>query len=146
MLIPTLKKTKELLAEYGKLYRNPVLEPFTMSDLYDLYPDFDSKDRYIWPKDWPHYDSAGVYVILDEKQQVAYVGKASMGSWIAARLGTYFGKDDNGRCRLKHNTWKLEPKYVAVIPTPNRFEAPALEEYLITELQPPDNKVGKNSK
>lgn len=81
--------------------------------------------------------------MLDDDEAVIYVGKASADSWIGARLAKYFQYDANGRCRFIHAEWC--PRYVVTVAVPDDspFEAPALEEFLIKELQPRWNTLGK---
>jgi excinuclease UvrABC nuclease subunit len=88
-----------------------------------------------------------VYIVLDASLFVLYVGKASMGSCIGKRLGSYF-VNDGGRCRIVHHheaAWTEEPRFVVTVAVPSKmaFEAAALEEYLIGALDPPCNRVGR---
>ena len=111
-----------------------------MSGLYDLYPSSDDTAcEYHWPDDWPFVDSPGVYFVFDADMQVLYIGKASLNSWFGNRLSTYFRYGDHKECVVQNSdSWKGVPRFVAVIPieAEYKFEAPALEEYLITKLKP----------
>ncbi|MCB1194298.1 MAG: GIY-YIG nuclease family protein [Leptospiraceae bacterium] len=135
--------------EYCKKYRNFNLEQFEISDLYNLFPENNDnneiKDCPKWPDSWPvstTHSNAGVYLVFNKSLELIYVGKASMKSAIQARLNAHF-KDENGKCRLIGN-WS-NPKYFLCVFMPKDliFEAPALEEYLITKLQPCDNTIGR---
>jgi len=63
------------------------------------------------------------------------------------RLGSYFKNNAADKsCRIVERSdwraWSDPPKYVVSIAVPDQlpFEAPALEEYLIAALKPPDNR------
>lgn len=91
---------------------------------------------------WPNNGLPGVYIFADEDKKVLYIGKAS--ATITARLSAYWCKGENGETKSKD--WKSENiRYVYTIGIPrNRaFEAPSIEEFLIGEVQPERNTVGK---
>ncbi len=137
-----LKELLTALDYYRANFRGPKMPPLELSNFYDLFPGTDEaecEDR------WPNVYSPGVYLIFDVNKRVIYIGKASMNSWFGARLGTYFKLGPDKSCVvLDADKWNGDPRFVAVIPMQEdfRFEAPALEEFLITKLQPIDNKVG----
>ena len=61
------------------------------------------------------------------------------------RLSAYFRYNrKTKKCKIKHSNWSEPPRYVltVAVPTDMSFEAPALEEYLITKTQPKDNDRG----
>lgn len=134
--------------EYSKKYRNPNLEKFDFSELYDLFPenkdtDFDTK--YKWPGSWPvsgTHSNAGVYFVFNNLLELIYIGKSSMNSGICARLNAHF-KDVDGKCKLIGNWSNPKFFFCVFMPHDSKFEAPALEEYLISKLQPCDNTIGK---
>jgi excinuclease UvrABC nuclease subunit len=86
-------------------------------------------------------------MILNRELEVLYVGKASQGP-IGGRLAHYFKYNpDRKTCRVVHagpGGWSSPPIYVVGVAVPDElaFEAAALEEYLIRELQPSDNTLG----
>jgi len=132
--------------EYEEKYRSPSMSPFEISEPYDLFPDKGGPAVQCagkWPEKWPHADSAGIYVFLNDNLEVVYVGKASFRSVLGARLSSYCGHAPDKSCHLYHK-WTSMPRYVVTVAVPNdtRFEAPALEEYLIERLQPSDNSTG----
>src|SRR5688500_5960501 len=111
----TLADLRAQLDEYERTYRRDGLAPLESSPLYDLYPDRgrlpDQLIEGYWPMKWPSSDAPGVYIILDVSLFVLYVGKASMGSCIGKRLGSYFVSDGGG-CRIVHHhegAWSEEP-------------------------------------
>jgi excinuclease UvrABC nuclease subunit len=85
-----------------------------------------------------------VYLIYSE-DRLLYVGTASK---LGPRLADYFQYDFPGgkgnQCKVVHSGWTEMPRHVVTIAVPeaSRFEASALEEYLIGELRPCDNTVG----
>lgn len=88
---------------------------------------------------WPSNESAGVYVFLDADHRVLYIGKASFGNCIGGRLNQRFDKNWNSKSRDS-----LGCKYITTIPVPegHRFEAPSIEEYLLSKLTTQLNTVG----
>ena len=153
------KELDTFIKEYCEKYRGPGLLPYAHTELYDLYPEIvdtnSSKARYEWPGSWPHpiegfqkYTHAGVYIFFDKELNVIYVGKASQNSAIFARLGTYFKNDQNNKCLFARHWWDIKPKYFKLIfmPEGHKFEAPALEEYLIDKIQPYGNSQGISEK
>lgn len=133
---------------YEEQYRSPVLARFDIADPYDLFPERGSASLPCegqWPASWAYPLRAGVYAFLSENAKLLYVGKASFRSSISARLATYCGYQErrSGPCKLS-NRWKGSPRYVVIVAVPeeSRFEASALEEFLIWKLQPPENSVG----
>lgn len=152
------EKLNTLVKEYCNKYRGPGLLPYAHTELYDLYPDNvdtnSSKAIYKWDNPWPHpkegfqkYTHAGVYIFFDKELNVIYVGKASQNSAIFTRLATYF-KNDQDKCLFVRHWWERKPKYVKLIfmPEGHKFEAPALEEYLIEKIQPYGNSQGISEK
>lgn len=133
---------------YQERYRPPTLVPFEIAAPYDLFPERGAGSlscQQKWPDSWLYPMRAGVYGFFSEEAKVLYVGKASFRSSISARLATYCGSQE-GRgspCKLS-NQWKGFPRYVVIVAVPEetRFEASALEEFLISKLQPPENSIG----
>lgn len=121
-----------------------------ISDWYSLFPttkdnDLDKHQKQ-WPEIYPHAEKKGVYLIFNENKELIYIGKASMNNNIGKRLGSHFSyESDKVTCKINHS-WSSSPKYIITIAVPDgmSFEAPALEEYLITEFADslPDNAIG----
>ncbi len=135
--------------EYVSKFRKIGLAPFERSQRYSLFPAEESPEPK-WPGTYPNSERAGVYLMFDEEMVLLYVGKASMGSCIGSRLGSYFAyASDRETCRLKHEWKKGQPRYVITVAVPDDspFEAPALEEYLIAAFgNTLENKVGTTRK
>lgn len=127
-------------------YRGEGLEPFAYGSLYDLFPSNDEAIEGVtskWPEPFPNLNEAGVYAFLSKDLEVLYIGKASMNHAIGYRLGSYCTYGEHKECKLKH-TWAGEPRYIYTVSVPGktRFEAPALEEYLIGEVPTSNNTAG----
>jgi len=140
-----IEKLLTALAEYQKKYRHPSSPALEIESEYCLFPDssFNGKS---WPDTYPHAGRAGVYIVLDQARTVLYVGKASFTNTLGSRLGSYFCYDADGKtCSIQDN-WSANPHYLVIVATPEgmEFEAPAIEEYLITKFGEnlPDNKIG----
>ena len=132
---------------YTKKFRGINLEPFELGPLYDLFPCKDTNNlnaKLGWNQTWPSNGKPGIYVFLSENGEVLYVGKSSSNSTVSARLSAYCAYGEDKKCKLKHDSWKVEPRYVWIVGVPNItwFEAAALEEYLIRNLSPSENKIG----
>jgi hypothetical protein len=128
-----LKELKAVLDEFNKNYPRPNMPELEISEVYDLDTD--------WTNSYPNASLPGIYVIFDEEGCLLYIGKASRKNVIGRRLSAYFGHDDKGGWKLhKPDEWKSygKLKYIITIPLPvdRAFEAPAIEEYLITRLKP----------
>jgi hypothetical protein len=146
----TFADFKREVSNYHEKYRHPSRAPLTVSGLYDLAPGRSPHPptepaEWTWPSgEWPNAWKAGVYVVMADDLTVLYVGKASLASTIGSRLGSYFKEGDAKEARIPpDHRWSRNPRFVASIPVPEPFEAPSLEEYLITALQPSDNIRGK---
>jgi len=144
-----MKNINQALNAYETKYRRSGLPALTVSGLYDLFPSQPSQisAKWSWSRSnpWPHANRAGVYFIFGDTGNLLYVGKASRGS-IGARLDEYFGYEKLTKgCRIiEPQAWRERPRYVAALAVPEDmwFEAAALEEFLIRELQPPLNAAG----
>lgn len=90
---------------------------------------------------WPGNQKAGVYLILDELDNIIYVGQSSS---LGRRFYHYF-KGSDGVCTYREGSWSATPKAIVAIVAPDdaRYERLSLEEYLIERLQPADNTRGK---
>jgi hypothetical protein len=84
-------------------------------------------------------DSAGVYIIYADDGALLYIGKASTNNWIDKRAWSH--EDPEHRIRGVRRRWI----YAIPLPEEQAFLAPALEEFLISRLNPPANRVGRSA-
>lgn len=141
---------KAAIETYISNFRRVELPPLVISGVYDLYPTSARGTvacEYVWPDTWPNSERAGVYAFFDEGADLMYVGKCSMNSFLGARLGAYFGYGDERQCILKGGPWGRNPRFVMTVGVPDTmtWEAPALEEFLIQQLNPPLNRHGRTT-
>lgn len=123
-----------------KDYNDRYQTSFQISDKYSLFPHEEGEYGFK-ENSWPGNGKSGVYLILDENEEVIYVGQSkSFGS----RFYQYF-KDDNGTCVVRSPYWSKTPSHIVTIIAPDnaKYERLSLEEYLIMELSPIDNIRGK---
>ena len=121
-----------------KWYEDRFCVRFTPTVIYALYP---KEEEYGWPQPWPNPDSAGIYIFLDSNKTIVYIGKASQ---MGARLSHYFGYGENAKCILKDKRID-DISYVQCYScSPEEpYACLSLEEYLISEMNPKYNKIGR---
>ena len=139
----------EVLNHYKAHFRRESLPPLKpISGLYALFPELESAPEVTakWPDAWPDGGFQGVYFVFGTQLRLLYIGKASMRHQIGARLSFWFkyARPDRS-CKVVHTGWSEQPRFVATLAVPDgmAFEAPALEEFLIERLSPPDNVNGR---
>lgn len=136
---------EEALQQYRNQFRRLNLPEWERGELLALFPDKSlGKATKTWKDPWPFGDRAGVYFVFDRDMKLLYIGKASMNSCMGARLSSWFYGPVTGTCSVQ-GQWSNEPFFVQTLAMPEnmRFEAPALEEYLIDCLHPPENTAGR---
>lgn len=140
------KEIDSIIRTYSEKYRHPSLPEIRISKLYDLYPEKETIHKEeidaSWPKGiYPFCGNSGVYLFLDEKLTITYVGLAI---GFGSRLGQYFKKAKDGSCIVKDTRIGI-PRFIAAIAVPDEtwFEAAALEKYLIALTKPEFNRIGK---
>lgn len=100
-------------------------------------------DKDTWPTtSIPHAGEKGVYAFLSDSQRVLYIGKASMNNTLGARIASYFVSKPEFRSKFE---WSEPLRTVAIIAVTDGPQAAALEEFLIWNLNPPDNTRGKRA-
>lgn len=144
----TLRDVLEALNHYKAHFRRDGLLPLEFSGLQALFPELESAPEVTskWPEAWPFGSRQGVYFVFGSQIRLLYIGKASMRHPVGARLSCWFKYDRPGSgCKVVHSGWSELPRFVAVLAVPDgmAFEAPALEEFLIERLSPPDNVNGR---
>ena len=142
-----LEVVQRELDNYKKQYRRSNFPDLKLSALYALRPDEALAVASDWDKEWPNSNHAGVYFIFDSSYRLLYVGKASMKNCIGDRLSAHFPNDKATKtCRIVGWYKQEQPMYVATVAIPHdiKFEAAALEEYLIDRFNPIYNFQGIN--
>ncbi len=135
----TLEMLQQALDVFNRDFPRPGMDKVLLSlPFYDLQVD--------WPKQFPNAESPGVYFLFDDQQLLVYVGKASFSNLIGYRLGARVVYDEQRRARLVPRWEAAKVRYIATIalPAEHAFEAAAIEEYLVTTLEPCPvlNKIG----
>ncbi|MGV3659869.1 MAG: hypothetical protein ACO1TE_06785 [Prosthecobacter sp.] len=142
--LKTINDIQAALDHYNATYRREGLREWEWGQQLDLHLD-ERRDELTlcWKDSWPHGDRAGVYFVFAQDEHLLYVGKASMGSCMGARLSSWFQGSCDEICKIR-GTWSDRPAHVRTLAVADemRFEAAALEEFLINKLCPPDNCVG----
>jgi len=89
--------------------------------------------------EYPNSSLPGVYIFADVTANIIYVGKASTG------LGYRIGNEYVGRDGVLKGNKVVGAAALYTIPLPKQlfFLSPAVEEFLISRLQPERNSVGK---
>jgi len=150
----TKKQAEQALEEFKRylcLDAMPTLEELKISESKTL-DDIWANQKY-FPGSVNGNWNTGVYFILDADDEIIYIGKASNSNAIGVRLSGYFETDpkDKFTWRLStHGEHKFKncnsPAAISVIVISDyqfSWIAPALEEYLIKNLDPAANTVGK---
>lgn len=121
-----------------KWYEDRFCVSFTPAEIYALYP---KEGEYGWPQPWPIPDFAGIYAFLDSNKTIVYIGKASQ---MGARLSHYFRYGENGKCILMDKRIG-DISYVQCYScSPEEpYACLSLEEFLISEMNPKYNKIGR---
>jgi hypothetical protein len=146
---PSFLKTPEAeaIALYEAEHRHPNRAPFQIGPVVHLFPDTSltvaTEETSPWTAPWPFAERAGVYLIYSVDRQLLYIGKASMGQSVGKRLYCHFGGNVK-ECVYNQSGWKPPPRFVVIVAVPedSPWEAPALEEFLISKLSPKLNVHG----
>ena len=112
------------VATYCDEWRNPSLPPFK------IY----SHSYTSWHKQI-EAGGPGCYAAYAADGTLLYVGKASYRKRIGDRLFVHF--------EVTKPAWVKHVAHILFVPVTQPFEAPSLEEYLIYELRPVFNAVGR---
>jgi hypothetical protein len=114
-----------------------ILPPFKLSEPYDV--DSVSKERY------PNSDRPGCYAIFTASDELLYIGKASNNNVMGFRLGAIWHLNADKIAYIPRGDWGgKKPQIIRTIPVNEPYEAPSLEDFLIRELQPPCNTIGRD--
>jgi hypothetical protein len=113
---------REYVAIYCGKYRNPQLEPFVVCEPHNM-------------KSWyrtPEASKPGCYVFYSDAGEVLYIGKASLTRDVGDRLAAH-------DYRKPRASWRKQAAFVQFVSVSEAFEAPSLEEFLLTRLSPIGN-------
>lgn len=119
----------EAVRTYEQVHKHPSRPAFIVHEA-ETAGDKDVKGS--WEGTNPSF-RPGCYVLFSDTGAILYVGKASHGMTVGHRLV---------RFRYKGSDWPQKPAYVRIVEVTDAFEAPSLEEFLISVIQPPHNKHG----
>jgi GIY-YIG catalytic domain-containing protein len=91
-----------------------------------------------WPckETWEPYYVPGVYIMLNERESVIYVGKSVAP---ATRMESHFRYDSATNILETKHSWKEKPVSVVIVTSADEPGARFLERYLIFKLNPPYN-------
>ncbi|MDE6198504.1 MAG: GIY-YIG nuclease family protein [Muribaculaceae bacterium] len=131
----SLEKALKLVSNYNIRY-NTMFKPSHQYKLHPLEGEYGIIDN-----EWPCNHKAGVYLILDKNNVVIYVGQSSS---LGYRFYQYFNPTD--KIKPVRHKWKGTPDSIIAFSASDTaaYERLSLEEYLIYELSPLDNKRAKN--
>ena len=135
--VSDFRRYKDAVHKYEQNHLNR--RPRFVTVRYDLLTD--------WKPDItiPCAADKGVYAFFNKQEDLLYVGKASHSDSLGKRICSYFHAETDDQGARPRHPWTANgrPRYVLITATYHAFEAPSLEEYLIQELQPPENSVGR---
>ena len=145
----TLDDVRSGVTAYSSLYRKddlPLIQESPVYILNDSYIGPSDGPETKWPEPYPHAGRYGIYTIFGVST-LLYIGKASLQP-IGKRLETYFRYEKNTRKCItnRQHTWSAPPTHIVAwaVPDETRFEASALEEFLIWSFRGKlsDNRTG----
>ncbi len=129
--------------EYQKKFRHPDLEPITCLGEYSINGAIRPAQN-TWPDSYQTGEAKGIYAIF-HFSELLYIGKASQQPLSWRMSGHWKYSEDKAYGVPKSPNWSKQPTHIVFwsVPEGSQFEASALEEYLISKLDLPDNKAGK---
>jgi len=122
------------LAEYSQSYLG--------GRLLEVTDNFDLALSWRLNQTFENATEQGCYFLCDERA-VLYIGKASMGSSIGARVSSHFVWNGS-ELRSSNPSWKTTPPYLRSVVVSKPWEAASLEEFLTYNLNPPFNVAGRS--
>ncbi len=121
------------LAELSEKLPHECIQKLKISERFRIKEDYEAQS-------FPNAENAGVYFFTDADGHVLYVGKSS---GLGRRIGTeYIGKEGTLKGTKIAGAITL---YTIPMEKDFGFMAPAIEEYLIEKIDPPNNKVGRKT-
>ena len=133
------------LEEYKSKYRKQDLPPIKESDFYAVFPEEESRygeieAEYKWPEQWPFSEHEGCVYAIFGKEQLLYIGQSVVP--VGNRLSQHFSEKYHEVYSFEAAGRTEKPFFVKVFATEIWFEVFAIEQFLIYELKPVDNKKG----
>ena len=143
MMHESLEKLRRKVEEYSQTYRHPDLQVLNPLGPYALSPDdnFVTDPKMRWDQQWPNCRMPGLRSLPPRRNPSLRRQGVDHRQTVSELFRYEFPMTKDKRCRIVHAGWTHTPTYVCTIGVPkkSRFEASALEEYLIHELKPLDN-------
>jgi len=135
-------KIPSLLDTFNEKYRGPAIHPVELSPRYDLSRDWIARKP---EGKFPFSHFPGVYVFVDETEDVVYVGKASNNNTLGQRVSSYFKGVGGGKAVARLAVCE-KVRFVHTIKVSESFFSAAVEEFLIQRLDPTLNRHGRLKK
>jgi len=127
-----LQELRATLRLFQERFPRPGVCILQFSDPYDFDRD--------WPELWPNAAQAGVYALCNASGEVLYIGEASC---LGHRLSAHFQYGEGNRPQARRDEFRNVRLVLTVgLPEGHEFEAPAIEKYLIAQLNPKLNVLG----
>lgn len=127
---------------------------YQLGPCYDLFPDRAAPIipcELKWNDTWPNAKLPGIYAFLTEEggqnPYISYIGKAHLGRTLGKRLDDHRECSPNRGFQFKSGySWTVEPRFVWTVGVPEetKWEASALEDFLLLHLKTYDNKKGQS--
>lgn len=137
--MPGISELRLALEQFNLNFPRPNMGALELQGPYDISIDFCTA--------YPNAYLPGVYIIFHRNGSILRIGKASCNNTITSRLSCYFkwGTLDSEGLHKHPGYEEARIVYTIGIPKDRAFEAPAVEEYLIGQLNPPYNINGSNT-
>lgn len=121
---------------FDRAYKRPAIDDLPSKLTYVIFENSAEWER-LWSDGGAlrmHAEDPCVYFFFDDNKELLYIGKADI---LGKRFYQHFSQTNA--------EWNGKVNNLAILPLPKEswFETFAIEAYLIRELKPPCNKVGK---
>lgn len=132
-------RVRDALRLFESKWPRPGL-PDALEALYEVQDNVDIPSN--WKLAWAdggilrkHAESPCVYFFFDSGGKLLYVGQTRI---LGKRMASHFD--------VKNSRWKGRVASIGLLPIPTEcwFEILAIEAFMIQELSPPENNIGKN--
>lgn len=132
----SLADVESAIFDFNLDFPRPKIGAISLSAAFSIVNDFASSS-------YPNAALAGVYLIFDRDDNLLYIGKSD---GLGGRLGSHFGWNSDRTAGRVKNERLADAHSVRTIglPKESRFEAPAIEAFLIRRLDPDLNVIGRD--